>query len=546
MTDNDTRRALLESLLAQQGNVPQVEYSPGKAAAFDRWMAQGGGLRNKYAGGRGDPELRGRTEFRQGPMKGMTMDQARQKFEQMWGSASPAIREKYEKRATVSVGATKPERRESAKDMYARQRESRMSDQAYRVGGKEGLRAYEERKANTTARKPYDKDNNSVPDMIQRPAEVVAKPAAAPVADQVNIGTPEEQARVAGLLAEGEGFQTAGTNDSGMQAAVAMERSMLDPLPWDSVATRGLKKMTRGVGNVIASMSHEEQNRRRNERIAAIRAAEMPASQKASAPAFVGPPAPVPTPASAPMVVAPPVPGSPADPTPGKMPAPGTPVTPGMATDERMHAQGKTNVGGVPIEKKPVDLAARESSAAPVVAKPPRINSLTGLPFGARPGETAGLNPAQRATADRMAVDRAAQGIPVARPSDIAGAQRTMERDGVTAPGSMTYGAPRATPVVVAKPRPTETGGAFGRDAYARTAAAQQTGYEQQAIRAGTASNATRAKHVDYVAKMEADRKMFPPRPVASPVVRKPLDQLVAGYTRPRVMGITRPEFVRH
>lgn len=156
------KQAMAETL------IPVLE--PGKAAAFDRWMAQGGGLIDSSGRARGSR----REIYRQGPQKGMTYDQARQKFESMWGSASPAIRAKYEARATVP--ATKPERRESAKDMYARQRDTRMRDQAYRMGGKEGLRAYDERKANTSARKPFDQDGNGVPDMIQRVPTAASKP----------------------------------------------------------------------------------------------------------------------------------------------------------------------------------------------------------------------------------------------------------------------------------------------------------------------------------------------------------------------------------
>jgi hypothetical protein len=61
----------------------------------------------------------------------MTHGEAANQFEKMWREVSPQVREKYARQA----GVVKPvEKRESAKDMYARQRESRMRDQAYRVG----------------------------------------------------------------------------------------------------------------------------------------------------------------------------------------------------------------------------------------------------------------------------------------------------------------------------------------------------------------------------------------------------------------------------
>ena len=46
---------------------------------------------------------------------------------------------------------------------------------------------------------------------------------------------------------------------------------------------------------------------------------------------------------------------------------------------------------------------------------------------------------------------------------------------------------------------------AFSDAAYARTAAAQQMGVETTAIRAGTASDETRAKHPELVSKIAAD-----------------------------------------
>lgn len=55
----------------------------GKAAAHDRWMAQGG-KPSKVTG-----------KFREGPMKGMTYDQAKQRFEGMWASSPDGLKEKY-------------------------------------------------------------------------------------------------------------------------------------------------------------------------------------------------------------------------------------------------------------------------------------------------------------------------------------------------------------------------------------------------------------------------------------------------------------------
>lgn len=98
----------------------------GKSAAFDRWAAQGG-----------QPGKDG--TYRKGPMKGMTFDQATQKFESMWASAPTAIKEKYASRARSGAAPSEieeaaqrngrttvapPQRPEA---MYADQKAARMS-----------------------------------------------------------------------------------------------------------------------------------------------------------------------------------------------------------------------------------------------------------------------------------------------------------------------------------------------------------------------------------------------------------------------------------
>lgn len=67
----------------------------GKAAAFDTWLAQGGELVKKN--GRGDKGKSSR--FAQGPMRGMTYDQAKQKFERMWATAPDSVKNKYASRS---------------------------------------------------------------------------------------------------------------------------------------------------------------------------------------------------------------------------------------------------------------------------------------------------------------------------------------------------------------------------------------------------------------------------------------------------------------
>lgn len=77
-----------------------------KKAAFDAWIAQGGGLIDSSGSAPGSR----RPIYRQGPQKGMTHDQARQKFESIWAATPASVREKYRQRAS---GGTLPPRKQS-------------------------------------------------------------------------------------------------------------------------------------------------------------------------------------------------------------------------------------------------------------------------------------------------------------------------------------------------------------------------------------------------------------------------------------------------
>ena len=66
--------------------VPAAALPPearGKAAAMDAWLAQGG------------PRFNGDGTFKSGPIKGMTIDQAKQAFESKWANASDEIKNHY-------------------------------------------------------------------------------------------------------------------------------------------------------------------------------------------------------------------------------------------------------------------------------------------------------------------------------------------------------------------------------------------------------------------------------------------------------------------
>lgn len=72
-------------------DIPQ---SPGRAAATDRFMAQGGTRVNRNGKG---------FVYQKGPMKGKTYDQAMQMASDRWAKASPEIRDKYAARASAAM-----------------------------------------------------------------------------------------------------------------------------------------------------------------------------------------------------------------------------------------------------------------------------------------------------------------------------------------------------------------------------------------------------------------------------------------------------------
>lgn len=93
---------------------------------------------------------------------------------------------------------------------------------------------------------------------------------------------------------------------------------------------------------------------------------------------------------------------------------------------------------------------------------------------------------------------------------------------------------------------------AFSNQAYARTAAAQQLGYDHQAIREGRASQATRDKYPDLVAKIErdtadwADQAPVGPAPAATRTTTRYNDgrpTTSTGWQRPAAQPAPQPSY---
>lgn len=94
-----------------------------------------------------------------------------------------------------------------------------------------------------------------------------------------------------------------------------------------------------------------------------------------------------------------------------------------LPTDERMHAQGKVNGGPTPVVKAPAstEIQGPPRSAMPTIGTPSRINSLTGLPMGYRPGDsTTGLDQAKVAESNQRVYDAQTAATPAPPKATIA------------------------------------------------------------------------------------------------------------------------------
>jgi hypothetical protein len=315
---------------------PRME--PGKAAAFDRWMAQGGGLIDP-SGNR--PGSR-RATYRQGPMKGMTFDQAFQKFESMWGNASPEIRAKYNARATGQYTPATP------------------------AGSSVAPRPAATTPSTTTARKPV---NPAATVGAGRGSAV--KVGGAGDLSREAMGSEAAQAEVARQLAEGGMFATA---DAGGGASMAASQEMYRRNQAQDEALR------RGIATPDEIDSVKADEAKQNADAIAKREAEIQAAKQAEIDKTRGA-------AGLTQPTEPAVSGgstSAKQPTRAEQIAAASGDTSKMPTDDRMVVEGKTNL--VPGEK--ADALADQfgvpaeqiTASTPVMKQPPgpRENSATG------------------------------------------------------------------------------------------------------------------------------------------------------------------------
>ena len=182
-------------------------------------------------------------------------------------------------------------------------------------------------------------------------------------------------------------------------------------------------------------------------------------------------------------------------------PAPITPAVPAPLTAQGTPPAGQPvqAVGATPsIAPAPQivgpprgAMPAPEITGKPVMGDAPKgVNRLTGLPMGYLPGDDVSGASSQIQQRAGDSVRRQEQAAPIARQTSVA----------PVLPPRGPASQPVRTGSAIDNPN-----SAFSDAAYARTAAAQQTGVETTAIRAGTASDETRAKHPELVSKIAAD-----------------------------------------
>ncbi|OYV04518.1 MAG: hypothetical protein CFE26_16480 [Verrucomicrobiales bacterium VVV1] len=198
-------------LVPDDGGI-ETPMAGGKAEAMAAFLASGGATRGSGRSGRNGT-------YTKGALKGKTIEEAKQMFEQRWSTASPEIKDKYAARTGEAALAPSEKARmagnirptptneslnaalpgETATQMYARQRAERMGKPPAAV--------------TAPAKKPaaWDKDGNGVPDSIQRPASTSATTTAAARGQ----ATPDENARAQAMLNDALGSDKYATADNG-------------------------------------------------------------------------------------------------------------------------------------------------------------------------------------------------------------------------------------------------------------------------------------------------------------------------------------------
>lgn len=367
-----------------------VPEAKGKAAAFDRWLAQGG------------TPFRASGRFKQGPMKGLTYDQAKQKFESMWASAPDAIKEKYAGRSKTDLAPS--ERKIQGIEPTPKD----MSPEAV------------QRRRMASYGHEFDATGVAVPIKRQMSA-TPARTATVKQPAQTSFAPGSDAAREAALTANSrnELFATADNGDQTMKAAIAMRdnpNAVPSTYPGEVMAEAG-RRNNRPASAVLMDMANGSMTQEARDAAEAARVSAETTRFNANSEDRV---------------------------------RRGLPALDPRSTDDRVRAGKVVNlnppvppanvqpVGSVitpPLPAPPTKTTATRPTAPtgqPIMGDAPRgVNRLTGLPFGHLPGDAL----PNRFAGDAAMKERAAASV---------------ERQ-KTAP-VITAGAPRAIPVLQPKP----------------------------------------------------------------------------------------------
>jgi hypothetical protein len=390
----------------ENSTIPEAR---GKAAAMDTWLAQGGGTNQKTG------------RFRSGPMKGMTYDGAKAKFEGMWDKAPGAIKDKYAKKgaqATALAPSEKPA--VSRPNLGAAGNRAREADdmlekrEAHYVGDAE---AKKRRSARDSQPGPVTKpspvtgtDQGGKP--IAKPSAGITIPGAYEQGQKVFSPAMQEQAR--GLLAEKSAPPSVSRPSAGINATADQKAAIMAQPAQVSTAPAVAKAPTTQPAVTPAGP--------------APAAAPLPPGGYMPPQLNRGGGAPAPAPGAG--IAGSAIGGAMGAATGraiGQMgAAPAVAPTPAATTPPAVAKPGLSPLAQRELDKRRAAVAATPDGST--IGRPPRINSTTGLPMGFRPGDaTTGMNDGQKKLAgesvSRMNVADAkfAQEnkapIPVARPA---------------------------------------------------------------------------------------------------------------------------------
>ena len=404
-----------------------LKHEPGFAAALSRYAAQGGSVRTDKRGKR----------FMEGPHKGKTVEQVTEEAKDLWETASPAIKAKYTRRATLTPGPMVPEGdNEDGQGKMLKKTEAPKSEP---MPGSDEARAAA---LTETSRNEWANTADAGGGAAMAAAQsMYRKNQARDEAVRRGVATPDEVSTAKKMEADARASDTA-RRQSEIDAA---RRS-------DNQALRGEAGLSPTVNpNATAGAG-------RGTPIGGRRGGASVSGQQ------------------------------------GRISSGGSPNSSAEMITETADVADKNwqNVEKQPVKKSAAPQQSTTSSAtnptrAELEAKPVRINPLTGQPFGLIP-QGVHQQMKQEAYDQKSAQDASAMNA------------RRMA-------ASLGRG-PLSQPPKPYK-SPLAPGGAFSNEAYARTAKAIETGEERLAIREGRASDATKAKHADYVKKMADDTKAW-------------------------------------